>query len=382
MEKDFIIDGTVYSAGKSSNSVTPCNFTTAEQPLIIAEIGTSHGTDPVKARELVDAAAMSGAGCVKFQMVYAEEILHPNTGDVLLPGGLVRLYDTFKCLEVPPSFYADIKDYAESKGLLFLCTPFGPRSARELWELRPKAFKIASPEINYTALVKQVAGYGLPVFLSTGVAKLGDIEETLEFFSPEKVCLLHCVTAYPAPEKNYNLRTLESLGAVFGTAMGVSDHSTDPELVPALAAAMGAAAIEKHFCLSRSDPGLDDPIALTPDLFARMVRAVTNAAAMDLDEVIAVYSQERGDILVNAVLGDGVKRLAPSEMANYRRTNRSIHAMRDIAKGEVFEAGMIRVLRTEKILRPGLPPSWAEKIIGRKARRFIPDGEGIGFEDC
>jgi sialic acid synthase SpsE len=350
--------------------------------LVIAELGTSHGADPVKARELVDAAALAGAGCVKFQMVYADEILHPNTGEVALPGGLIRLYDTFKRLEVPLSFYADIKAYAESKGLLFLCTPFGPRSARELWELTPKAVKIASPELNYTALVQQVAGYGLPVFLSAGVSRLGDIEEALGFFPPEKVCLLHCVTAYPAPERDYNLRTLESFSAVFGTAVGVSDHSTDPELIPALAVAMGAAAVEKHFCMSRSDPGLDDPIALPPESFARMVRAVNHAAALGREEVTAAFSRERGEALVRAVLGDGVKRLAPSEKANYERTNRSLHALRDIAEGEVLEAGMTGVLRTEKVLRPGLPPSWAERIIGRKARRFIPAGEGIRFEDC
>jgi sialic acid synthase SpsE len=367
MGKGFAVDGTVYSS---------------KNPLIIAELGTSHGADGVKARELVDAAAGAGAGCVKFQMVYADEILHPNTGLVPLPGGPVRLYDTFKRLEVPLSFYAGIKEYVESKGLLFLCTPFGPRSARELWELKPKAVKIASPELNYTALVKQLAGYGTPVFLSAGVSKLGDIEEALGFFPPERVCLLHCVTAYPAPEEDYNLRTLESLGAVFGTAVGISDHSLDPELTPALAVAMGAAAVEKHFCLSRDDPGLDDPIALPPASFARMVRAVKDAAAMSADEVTAAYSQERGEDLVRAVLGDGVKRLAPSETANYERTNRSIHALRDIVEGAVIEACMTGILRTEKVLRPGLPPSWAEKIIGRKARRFIPAGEGIRFEDC
>ncbi|MDR0758655.1 MAG: N-acetylneuraminate synthase family protein [Treponema sp.] len=379
MGKDFIIDETVYSSGNRGKRGFPKK---RDLPLIIAELGTSHGADPVKARELVDAAALAGAGCVKFQMVYADEILHPNTGVVSLPGGPVRLYDTFKSLEVPPSFYADMKAYTESKGLLFLCTPFGPRSARELWELKPKAIKIASPELNYTALVKQIAGYGLPVLLSTGVSQLGDIEEALAFFPPEGVCLLHCVTAYPAPERDYNLRTLESLSGVFGTAVGISDHSTDPELTPALAVAMGAAVVEKHFCMSRDDPGLDDPIALPPASFARMARAVNRAAAMSREEVIAAYSRERGEDLVRAVLGDGIKRLAPSEKANYERTNRSIHALWDIAEGEVIEAGMMGILRTEKVLRPGLPPSWAERIIGRKARRFIPAGEGIRFEDC
>jgi sialic acid synthase SpsE len=366
MDKSFILNGLVYSS---------------RRPLIIAELGTSHGADPVKARKLVDAAAAAGAGCVKFQMVYADEILHPNTGEVALPGGSVRLYDVFKCLEVPVAFYAEIKAYVESRGLLFLCTPFGPRSARELRELQPKAIKIASPELNYTALLQQAAGYGLPVFLSSGVSTLGDIEDALGFFPARAVCLLHCVTAYPAPERDYNLRLLESLGAVFGTAVGVSDHSADAELVPALAVAMGAAAVEKHFCLSRGDPGLDDPIALPPEDFARMVKAVESAAALGRDEAIARISRERGEGLVRAVLGDGVKRLAPSERANYERTNRSLHALRDIAEGETFREDMVGTLRTEKTLRPGLPPSWKERIMGRKARCFIPAGEGIRFED-
>ncbi|MDR3139829.1 MAG: N-acetylneuraminate synthase family protein [Treponema sp.] len=357
--------------------------------LLVAELGTSHGADPVKARELVDAAAEAGAGAVKSQIVYADEILHPNTGEVSLPGGKIRLYDRFKELEVPPAFFADLKAYTEKKGLLFLLTPFGPRSARELLALNPRAVKVASPELNYTALLKELASFGLPVLLSSGVSKLGDIEEALEILAGENqerdlrksICLLHCITAYPAPEKEYNLKVLENLAGIFGVSPGLSDHSLDPELVPALGTAMGAAVIEKHFCLSRKDPGLDDPIALPPEDFARMARAVRRASALGREETLRVISEERGAGLVQAVLGDGVKRLAPAERANYERTNRSIHALRDIQEGEGITPGNIGVLRTEKILRPGLLPSWESKIIGRKAACFIPAGEGIRFAD-
>ncbi|MDR3335609.1 MAG: N-acetylneuraminate synthase family protein [Treponema sp.] len=360
----------------------------AQNPLIIAELGTSHGADPAKARDLVDAAAKAGANCVKFQMVYAHEILHPKTGAVKLPGGMIPLYDTFKKLESAVQFFADIKDYAEKRGLIFLCTPFGPRSASEIAALNPLLFKIASPELNYTSLLKQVAGFQLPVLLSSGVSRLGDIEEALELFkppggrdNPERICLLHCVTSYPAPETDYNLRVLRSLSAIFGTPVGVSDHSADPELVPVLAAAMGAAVIEKHFCLSRQDPGLDDPIALPPEDFARMTAALRRTGGLGAEAMVEALARERGPALVEAVLGSGVKALAPSEKANYLRTNRSIHALRDIEAGEVITADMTGILRTEKILRPGLPPSWAEKIAGRRARQVIPAGEGIRFED-
>jgi len=352
----------------------------AQNVLIIAELGTSHRADLAKAKDLVSLAKEAGADCIKFQIVYADEILHPNTGIVKLPGGNIRLYDRFKELEVKTDFFYEIKDFVESQGLLFLATPFGIKSARELFNLKPLAIKIASPELNYSALLKEVSSYNLPVFLSSGVSKLADIEEALSILQCP-VCLFHCVTAYPAPEIDYNLKLLKTLSGIFGIPCGISDHSLDPQLIPVLSVAMGATTIEKHFCLSRNDPGLDDPIALAPNDFANMVKSVRNAEKKTSGEIIEEVSKEKGLDFVRAILGDGVKRLAPSESANYERTNRSIHALRDIQEGEVFTEDMFAVLRTEKILRVGLKPSFAEKIIGRKASNFIPAGEGIRFED-
>jgi sialic acid synthase SpsE len=355
------------------------------KPLIIAELGTGHGGSLSRAKELTRAAAEAGATCIKLQMVFADEILHPNTGEVALPGGKIRLYDRFRQLEMPLEFYAELKDYIESLGLLFLCTPFGLKSAQMLRELQPKVVKIASPELNFTDLLKEIAGWGLPVLLSSGVSTLGDIEEAIGILScPQPsilYSLLHCVTAYPAPETDYNLRLLGNLAAVFGVSVGVSDHSLDPELVPTLAVTQGAAIIEKHFCLSRDDPGLDDPVALPPQDFALMVKAIHRAVEVGPEETMAMLSRERGTETVEAVLGNGVKMLAPSEKENYTRTNRSIHALRDIQPGEIIGAGDFAILRTEKILRPGLTPSWAAHICGRTARQFIPAGEGIRFED-
>jgi len=361
----------------------------SKNPLIIAELGTSHNGDINKAKRLIDAALDSGAGCVKVQMVYADEILHPNTGEVPLPGGKIRLYDQFKSLEMPAEFYAEIKNYAESKGILFLCTPFGLKSANILRKIQPKLVKIASPELNFIGLLEEIAGWNLPVLLSSGVSRLSDIETAVEIFKKESsqrrrdssICLLHCVTSYPAPETEYNLRVLPSLSSIFGVSVGVSDHSADAELVPALSVAMGAVAIEKHFCLCKTDGGLDDPIALPPQEFSKMARAVRRAAEAGAQETIAYYSRERGEDLINQILGSGVKELAPSEKANYRLTNRSIHALRDIAAGETLKESDYAVLRTEKLLRPGLEPCWEKFIKGRTARNFIPAGEGIRFED-
>jgi len=377
-KKTILIDGIEYSQDK---------------PLIIAELGTSHNGDINRAKEMIDAAAQTAADCVKFQIVFADEILHPNTGEVALPGGKIRLFDRFKTLESPPEFFSEVKEYAESRKLLFLCTPFGPKSASILKELRPHAVKIASPELNYTGLLKEIAGWGLPVLLSSGVSKLSDIETALEILNNDtakaekkridypQICLLHCVTAYPAPETDYNLKILPSLSAVFGVSSGVSDHSCDSTLVPALAVSMGACVIEKHFCLSRNDPGLDDPIALPPDEFSQMVKAVRQAASAGPEKTLDFYRQTRGESLVDKILGSGIKELAPSEKANYRYTNRSVHALRDIKKGEVLKKGDYAALRTEKNLRPGLEPSMEDAIEGRIARNSIPAGEGIRLED-
>jgi len=367
------------------------------KPLIIAELGTSHNGDIKKAKLMIDAAAQSGAACVKFQIVYADEILHPKTGVVPLPGGQIRLYDKFKSLETSEEFYHEIKNYTEKAGLLFLCTPFGLKSASILKNLEPKIVKIASPELNFTGLLKEIAEWELPTLLSTGVSRLSDIETALAIFKNEKsgirskefdkkitdfsICLLHCVTAYPAPETDYNLRLLPNLASIFGVSVGVSDHSADPSLVPALAVCMGASVIEKHFCLSKADPGLDDPIALEPQDFSIMVKAVEDALNHGTEETIERFCRERGHDLVESILGNGVKELAESEKDNYRLTNRSIHALRDIQKGETIKKGDFGVLRTEKILRPGLEPCFEDLIEGKIAMNFIPDGEGIRFED-
>ena len=363
---------------------------------IIAEIGTSHEGSLEKARLLVDAAADSGADTIKFQWVYADEILHPDTGFVKLPTGNIRLYDRFKQLECPPAFYKEMLDYVHSKGCKFCCSPFGLRSLAELLELKPDYVKIASPELNHFPMLKALAEYRkkvgaaqVPVILSSGVSKLEDIKKAIDIVKTDNVALLHCITSYPAPENEYNLKVIETLAAQFGIECGVSDHSLDPVLVPVLSVACGGSVIEKHITLSRKTAGLDDPVALEPEQFALMVHTVHQTEAsfrhygpeLGLSRTKEQLSEQFGSERVESVLGDGVKRLAPAEEANYGRTNRSLHFMHDMKKGVVIGEGDVAVLRTEKVLTPGLTPDWLEKVVGARLSRDVTSGAGVQKED-
>jgi sialic acid synthase SpsE len=325
---------------------------------IVAEIGTSHRGSLESAKTLIHAARDAGADAVKFQWVYADEILHPKSGLVPLPGGDVPLYQRFQDLEMPPDFYAACLAEAHESGLQFFCSPFGLRSLAELVAIHPDAIKIASPELNHYPLLNALPP-DIPVILSTGVSTLADSEKALACL-PAAPVLLHCVTAYPAPPADYNLRLIPHLAALFAVPVGVSDHSLDPTLIPTLAVAMGAVMLEKHITLSRTTSGLDDPVALEPHHFAAMVTAVRQT---------------------EAALGDGAKRLAPSEKENYPRTNRSLHYMRDIKVGTVLEAGDIGVLRTEKVLSVGLSPEFLDKILGSRLTRDVCDGAGVVWSD-
>ncbi|HTH13393.1 MAG TPA: N-acetylneuraminate synthase family protein, partial [Spirochaetia bacterium] len=264
-------------------------FLDLSKTFVIAEIGTGHLGDRSKAAELIRAAAEAGAHCAKFQVVFADEIIHPLTGELDLPGGRVRLYDKFREVEQDADFYRFCKEETERAGLVFLASPFGVRSAQILEDLGSAWFKVASPELNHFPLLDQLRSYQKPVVLSSGVSRLEDIERAVEVFEGLPISLLHCITAYPAPPEEYNLLVLRPLATLFGCPVGISDHSMDPELVPVIGRAAGSLLVEKHFCLSRLDPGLDDPIALDPGLFRQMTRALTDIDAVaetDRDRVV------------------------------------------------------------------------------------------------
>ncbi len=354
-------------------------FSSSQGVFVIAEVGTSHQGDRSLARELIAAAAEAGADCVKFQVVFADEIIHPLTGDVPLPGGKVRLYDRFKDVEQDEAFYAFCREQTEKAGLVFLASPFGVKSAQLLNRIGASWFKVASPELNHFPLLRELDSYQRPLVLSSGVSYLADIEAAFAVLSGQKA-LLHCVTAYPAPPEDYNLKVLQPLSVLFGCPVGVSDHSMDPDLVPGVAAAVGARLVEKHLCLDRSDPGLDDPIALDPALFRQMVQTLREVQQVPESQRLT-WAVDRFGARVQAVLGSGKKQLAESEKANYERTNRSLHVLRALKAGHVLTAEDVAVLRTEKVLRPGLSPQFLNLVLGRTLQRPVADGEGLVWDD-
>lgn len=351
---------------------------------IVAEIGTGHAGDLGRAEELVGAAKESGADCAKFQYVIAEEIVHPKMGAIPLPGGDIPLYERFLELQLDIEFYEELVSLCQTHSIDFLCTPFGLQSARGLREIGVDRIKIASPEINHDQLLHEVAAYDLPLIVSTGVTRLSDIEHALDIVGTDQTTLLHCVTAYPAPEQEFNLRLIANLAALFGVSVGISDHSQDPVLVPALSVALGATIVEKHFTLSRAGSGLDDAIAMDPSMFATMCAAVQRVdTVLTLDpkrgpaKVLSEFRSQYGASRIDEILGDGVKRLAPCERESYATTRRSIHAVDNLAVGQVILDSDVAVLRSEKNLTPGLDPVFLSLVVGSELTQPVSAGEGV-----
>ncbi len=365
-----------------------------KQPVIIAEIGTAHNGDLQKALELVNAAADAGADAVKVQVVFADEILPPEAGLVPLPGGPVPLYEVFRSLEQPLSFYVALAEQAKSRNLEFLGTPFGKKSVELLKDIGVQIWKVASPELNHEPLLEQLASLGQPLILSTGVSLPEDIEQALKVIGrcgAPPVTLLHCITSYPAPENEANLRSIATLTTRFHVPAGLSDHSLDPILLPVLAVASGAVIVEKHITLSHETDGLDDRVALLPDDFALMTAAVKRYAPevnlsqevnnKHLNYVITELIPEYGLPRIEAALGDGILGLAESELPHYGRTNRSIHATGPLAAGTTVSLENTALLRTEKVLRPGIPSRDRARVYGQRLVRDVASGDGITWED-
>lgn len=326
-----------------------------EPCFVIAEAGVNHNGDPDLAFRLVDAAVSAGADAVKFQTFKADRVASPQAAKAAYqrrrtPEDEAQL-EMLRRLELPFPVFESLHAYCSRRGILFLSTPFDEESADFLARLGVPAFKIPSGEITNLPFLRRVAAYGRPLIVSTGMAYLGEVEaalSTLAGAGAQDVVLLHCVSNYPADPADVNLRAMDTLRAAFDVPVGFSDHT--PGIDIALAAvARGACVLEKHFTLDRDLPGPDHAASLTPDELTAMIAGIRR---------------------VEAALGDGRKRPAPSEVEMAAAARRSIVAVRPIPRGAVITEEMVGLRRPGT----GLAPSLLPQVLGRRARQDIAPG--------
>ncbi|PWC34714.1 pseudaminic acid synthase [Azospirillum sp. TSO35-2] len=323
-------------------------------PYLIAEMSGNHNGDLGRALALVDAAKEAGADAVKLQTYTADTITIAHDGPGFrLEGGLWAgrtLHDLYREAHTPWDWHAPLFERARSLGLTIFSSPFDDTAIEFLEGLDVPAFKIASFELIDLPLIRRAARSGKPLIVSTGLATLGEIEEAVAAAGDTPLALLHCVSGYPTPPEDCNLRTIPHLAAAFGVTAGLSDHSQGVA-VPVAAAVMGASIIEKHFTLSRADGGVDSAFSLEPAEFKAMADAVRTARA----------AMGRVDY--------GVK---PSE-AGGRDYRRSLYVVADIAAGEPLTAANVRSIRPGF----GMAPKHLPSVLGRRAARPLRRGEPL-----
>ena len=328
-------------------------------PYIIAELSANHNGSIVRAFESILAAKESGADAVKIQTFTADTItIKSDRKEFRIEGGLwdgSTLYDLYKEAETPYEWHKPLFDYAKKIGITIFSSPFDSTAVDLLEELNTPAYKIASPEIIDLPLIKYVAQTKKPMIISTGMANLDEISEAVEV-ARENGCqdlvLLHCISGYPAPFEQSNLRTIPDLAEKFNTLTGLSDH-TMGTVVATTSVALGACVIEKHFTLSRDDKGPDSEFSLEPDELKRLCQ----------DTKIAWES-----------LGIAGYELKGSE-ENAQKHRRSLYAVRSIQQGENFTTKNVRSIRPGL----GLPPKYLNKVLSSKSSVAIVCGTPISF---
>lgn len=321
--------------------------------LVIAEIGNNHEGDVGRAEEMIGRAAEAGAQAVKFQTIVPESLVAPDQAARLAQ---LRRY------ALTPEDHARLAEAARRAGVLFLSTPFALEAVPWLDPLVP-AFKIASGDNDFVALLEAVAGAGKPILLSTGMADLAAVETAKAVIESvwalagrdPGLVLLHCVSAYPTPLAEANLAAIRSLAAL-GRPVGYSDHTLGVTAA-LMAVALGARVIEKHFTLSKTQSDFrDHRLSADPADLRELVERVREA---------------------DALLGDGVKRLMPCERDTAQAARRSLAARRDRAAGHVLGLDDIAWLRPAG----GLAPGHEIKLLGRTLRRAISAGERFTTAD-
>jgi N-acetylneuraminate synthase/N,N'-diacetyllegionaminate synthase len=323
---------------------------------VIAEAGVNHNGDLDLAHRLVDAAADAGADAVKFQTFRTDALVSGTAPkaryQVETTGGAESQRAMLARLELTADAHAGLREHATRRGLVFFSTPFDEASADLLDGLDVALLKVPSGELTNLPLLRHVAAKGRPVLLSTGMSTLDEVAtavDTIRAAGDPPLAILHCVSAYPAPVEDTNLRAIDALRARFGCPVGLSDHSLGLEIALA-AVARGATVLEKHLTLDRALPGPDHRASLTPADFAALVRGVR---------------------AVEAALGDGDKRPMPSEIDTRAVARRSLVAARALPAGH-------RLARADvAIKRPGtgIAPGELDRVLGRRLTRALAADE-------
>lgn len=328
--------------------------------LIIAEAGVNHNGDIKLACRLIDAAADSGADLVKFQTFNADRLVTPSALKAdyqnKTTDATESQYEMLKRLELSREMHEILIAHSKTRGIKFFSTGFDTCSVDLLVELGQNLFKIPSGEITNLPYLRHVGSYGKSVILSTGMATLGEIEAALDVLNHSgtpraRITVLHCNTEYPTPMSDVNLHAMNSIRNAFGVAVGYSDHTQGIEIAIA-AVALGASVIEKHLTLDRSMSGPDHKASLDQEEFTAMVRAIRN---------------------IELALGDGIKRVTPSEVKNKTVARKSLVASKVIDVGDVFNDQNI----TAKRSGIGISPMRWDEILGKKANRAYAINELI-----
>lgn len=328
--------------------------------LIIAEAGVNHNGDLKLAKRLIDVAAEAGADCVKFQTFRADRqvtrVAQKADYQLKATDSAESQHGMLRRLELSIEMHQELVAHCALRNICFLSTGFDVESIDLLRNLGQTLFKIPSGEITNLPYLRHVGQLGGDVILSTGMATLGEIEAAIEVLEQAgtprtRLTVLHCTTEYPTPMNEVNLRAMQGIRAAFGVAVGYSDHTPGIEVAIA-AVAMAASVIEKHFTVDRDLPGPDHKASLEPEELKAMVAAIRN---------------------IEVALGDGIKRLTPSEAKNKPIARKSLVAKQKITAGDVFSEQNL----TAKRPGTGISPMRWDEVIGRIAPRDFADDELI-----
>ncbi|MBP4002497.1 MULTISPECIES: pseudaminic acid synthase [Pseudomonas] len=330
-------------------------------PFIIAEMSGNHNQSLDVALQIVEAAAKAGAHALKLQTYTAETMtLDLAEGEFFIkdPNSLwagTSLYDLYEKAHTPWEWHVPIFARAKELGMLAFSTPFDDSAVDFLESLDVPAYKIASFENTDLPLIRRVAATGKPLIISTGMASLAELDETVRA-AREAGCkdlvLLKCTSTYPATPTNSNLRTIPHLRELFGCEVGLSDHSMGVG-VSVAAVALGATVVEKHFTLDRAAGGVDASFSLEPAELASLV-VETERAWQAMGQVHYGVTEAEQKSLV------------------YRR---SLYVTTDMATGEPFTVANVRAIRPGL----GLPPKHTDAVLGRRARQPIKRGTPLDW---